>query len=715
MDNIQNESKRRFLINVGTISGSLVLGFKAPTLLASEKDEFPRELTHWILINEDNTTTVRIARSELGQGTFTGLVQLVCEELESDWDTTKPEYADVNMHIKRNRIFKSMTTGGSRGIRDSQQYIREAGAFARNLLLMSAAQKWKVNVNDCYAQKSHIIHKSGKSFKYSQLLSLAKKIKFKSDFIKLKNPDEWKIIGTSPQRFDIPDKVNGKQIFASDVILPKMVFASIMSAPVFGAKVKKIDDQIIKDDKNILKIINNETFVAIVSNNWWRANNALNKIKIEWTNTNNDNVSSKSISEFLTSGLETESSPIARRDGLPEFEFSKANEIIENTYSSGFLNHATMEPQNATVIYTKNRVDVWCGTQNGESTAVAASKISGVPLEKIYVHKHHAGGGFGRRVAHQDFTEQATKIAMSMPGIPVRLQWSREEDMKQGRYRPVSKIKMKAGFDKKNNLKVWSAKQSDQSIAITVFPKWVKNGIDLINTRCFRDNPYKVSHFLNEYSMRNTHVPPGFWRAVAHTNNPFARESFIDEIANKANKDLYEFRRDILSGTKDIHLLDAVADKIDWYRKTENFHKGIAVVDSYGSYTAAAVELSVKNKKIKVKKVVVAINPGYVVNPDAVKAQIESGVIWGLSAFMHEEITINNGKVNESNFNDYPILKLSETPEIIPLIVPSGGFWGGVGEPPIGAVIPALANAIFKSTGVRVTSMPIRKLGFSYI
>ena len=215
--------------------------------------------------------------------------------------------------------------------------------------------------------------------------------------------------------------------------------------------------------------------------------------------------------------------------------------------------------------------------------------------------------------------------------------------------------------------------------------------------------------------MRNTHVPPGFWRAVAHTNNPFARESFIDEIANKANKDSYEFRRDMLSGTKDIHLLDAVADKIDWYKKTENFHKGIAVVDSYGSYTAAAVELSVENKKIKIKKIVVAINPGYVVNPNAVKAQIESGVIWGLSAFMHEEITINNGKVNESNFNDYPILKLSETPEIIPLIVPSGGFWGGVGEPPIGAVIPALANAIFKSTGVRVTSMPIRKLGFSYI
>ena len=394
---------------------------------------------------------------------------------------------------------------------------------------------------------------------------------------------------------------------------------------------------------------------------------------------------------------------------------SKANEIIENTYSSGFLNHSTMEPQNATVLFTKNRVDLWCGTQNGESTAVAASKISGVPLEKIYVHKHHAGGGFGRRVAHQDFTEQATKIAMTIPGIPVRLQWSREEDMKQGRYRPVSKIKMKAGFDKKNNLKVWSAKQSDQSIAITVFPKWVRNGIDLINTRCFRDNPYKISHFLNEYSMRNTHVPPGFWRAVAHTNNPFARESFIDEIANKANKDPYEFRRGMLSGTKDIHLLDAVADKIDWYRKTENFHKGIAVVDSYGSYTAAAVELSVKNKKIEVKKVVVAINPGHVVNPDAVKAQIESGVIWGLSAFMHEEITINNGKVNESNFNDYPILKLSETPEIIPLLLPSGGFWGGVGEPPIGAVIPALANAIFKSTGIRVTSMPIRKLGFSYI
>jgi isoquinoline 1-oxidoreductase beta subunit len=420
--------------------------------------------------------------------------------------------------------------------------------------------------------------------------------------------------------------------------------------------------------------------------------------------------------QFLRTGIDANDVPVAREDGEVEAAFAGAAKVIEAEYHSGFLNHATMEPQNAVALYTDDRLDVWCGTQNGETTAAAASETSGMPLENVIVHKMHAGGGFGRRVAHQDYTKQAVKIAMAMPGTPVRLQWSREEDMRQGRYRPVSLVKLRGALDEDGNWTAWHVRQADQSIILTVRPSMVKDGIDPINTRCFRDNPYAVPAFLNEYAMRNPHVPPGFCRAVAHTNNPFYRECFIDELAHAAGKDPYQFRRPLLQGSKDLPLLDAVAEAIGWGKPAAaGIHRGIAVVDSYGSFTAAAVELSVENgKEIDVKRVVVAIDPGHVVHPDAVKAQMEGGVVWGLSFIMHEEITIEKGRVVQGNFTDYPVLKLAHTPQIETIIMPSGGFWGGVGEPPIGGVIPAIGNALFEATGERVRSMPLRKLGYSY-
>jgi isoquinoline 1-oxidoreductase beta subunit len=289
--------------------------------------------------------------------------------------------------------------------------------------------------------------------------------------------------------------------------------------------------------------------------------------------------------------------------------------------------------------------------------------------------------------------------------------------MRQGRYRPVALVKLRAGLDKDGNWTAWHVRQADQSIIITVRPAMIKDGVDPINTRCFQDNPYAVANFTNEYAMRNTHVPPGFWRAVAHTNNPFARECFIDELALAAGKDPYQFRRPLLQGKKDLGVLDAVAKAAGWDRPvSKGVHRGIAVVDSYGSFTAAVVELSVESGNvIDVKRVIVAIDCGHVVHPDAVKAQMEGGIVWGLSAVMHEEITVEKGRVVQSNFADYPVLRLAETPpKIETIIMPTGGFWGGVGEPPIGAVIPALCNALFAATGKRVRSMPLKNHGFSY-
>ncbi|UCH50234.1 MAG: xanthine dehydrogenase family protein molybdopterin-binding subunit [Betaproteobacteria bacterium] len=715
-NSLENTSRRDFLVKSAATSGALAIGFTLPGLAnGAPAPDYGSEVTHWVVIQPDDTVVIRIARSELGQGSFTGLAQLVAEELQCDWSKVQPVYADVNMHIKRNRIFKSMSTGGSRSIRDSQEYIRKAGAAARQMLVAAAARDWGVPAAECRAQDSVISHASGKRTTYGKVAAAASTMEIPTD-IALKSPGEWKIAGTSPARFDIPAKTNGSQIYASDVRLPGMLFASVTRSPVFGAKLNSYDESKAMAMRGVKQVVADEDWVAVVADNWWRANKALLAMPIEWDKSEHDYVSSESIMQFLRTGIDADDVPVAREDGDVGAAFANAAKVLEAEYHSGFLNHATMEPQNATALYTDDRLEVWCGTQNGETTAAAASETSGMPLENVIVHKMHAGGGFGRRVFHQDYTKQAVKIAMAMPGTPVRLQWSREEDMRQGRYRPISLVKLRGALDKDGNWTGWHVRQADQSIILTVRPSMIKDGIDPINTRCFRDNPYAVPAFLNEYALRNPHVPPGFCRAVAHTNNPFYRECFIDELAHAAGKDPYQFRRPFLQGTMDLPLLDAVAEAIGWGTPAAaGVHRGIAVVDSYGSFTAAAVELSVENgKEIDVKRVVIAIDPGHVVHPDAVKAQMEGGVIWGLSFIMNEEITIENGRVAQGNFTDYPVLKLAHTPQIETIIMPSGGFWGGVGEPPIGAVIPAIGNALFEATGERVRSMPLNKLGYSY-
>ena len=708
-------SRRDFLVKSAAASGGLMLGINfSGTVFAADGVVTP-EVTHWIVIQPDDTVVIRIARSELGQGSFTGLAQLVAEELECDWAKVRPEYADVNEHIRRNRIFGSMSTGGSRAIRESQEYLRKAGASAREMLVAAAAQSWGVPAAECKAAKSVITHSSGNSTTYGKMAAAASKLEVPKE-PKLKDPKDWKLIGTSPARFDIVDKTTGKQIYAADVRLPNMVHASIVQCPVFGGKLKSYDEAKVSGMRGVKAVVAGADWVAVVADNWWRANQALKALPVEWDVGENGNVSSESIMAFLRTGIDAADAPIARQDGTAQWALANSVRRIEAEYHAPYLNHATMEPQTATAIVTEDKVEVWVGTQNGEATIAAASEAAGIPLEKSIVHKMHAGGGFGRRGPHQEYTRQAVAIAQTMPGTPVRLQWSREEDMRQGRYRPVALVKLRAALDKDGNWTAWHVRQADQSIFITVRPGDIKNGIDPVGVRCFQDNPYAVPNFTNEYAMRNTHVPPGFWRAVAHTHNPFFRECFIDELVHAAGKDPVAFRRPLLQGKKDLGVLEAVVKAAAWDKPLpKGMHRGIAVVDSYGSFSAAVVEIAMTGGNVvEVKRVVVALDCGYVVHPDAVIAQMESGVIWGLSSAMHEEITISEGRVVESNFSDYRVLRLAETPKIECVLVPTGGFWGGVGEPPIGAVIPALGNAIFAATGKRVRSLPFKNHGFSY-
>ena len=709
---VQRTSRRTFLKQSAALTGAFALGIRGHSAMAAAGSA--PEVTHWVVIQPDDTVIIRIARSELGQGSFTGLAQLVAEELECDWSKVRPEYADVNEHMRRKKIWKDMSTGGSRGIRDSHEYVRKGGAAAREMLIAAAARQWNVPASECKAQNSVVTHASGKRATYGQLASLASSMPIPED-PKLKDPKDWKIAGTSPARFDIPAKVNGSQIYAVDVRLPGMLHASILQSPVFGGFVKRVDDSKAKSMPGVKQIVVSEEWVAVVASNWWQANQAVKALRVDWENGAKGEISSATIMNKLKQDIAAPSQPIARKDGDATQAFATAHKVLEAEYTTGYVNHATMEPQNATALYTPDGLEVWVGTQNGESSIAAASEASGLPLEKIQIHKMHAGGAFGRRGPHQDYTKQAVKIAMAMPGMPVKLMWSREEDMRQGRYRPVSLVKLRGALDRDGNWTAWEVRQADQSIAITVFPQFVKDGIDQINTRVFRDNPYAVPNFTNEYALNEFHVPPGFWRAVAHTNNPFYRECFIDELAHAAGKDPYAFRRPLLQGKKDLAVLDAAAKAIGWDKPAKKgIHRGIAVVDSYGSYTAAAVELSVKGSVIDIQRVAVAIDSGHVVHPDAVKAQIEGGVIWGLSALMFEDITIEKGAVKQSNFGDYPLARMTHAPEVISVIVPSGGFWGGVGEPPIGGVIPAAMNALFSATGKRIRSLPLKLHGFSY-
>jgi len=711
--------RRDFLVKSAALTGALTLGVRLPGFAqaATSTPQGP-EITHWIVIQPDDTVVIRIARSELGQGSFTGLAMLAAEELECDWSRVRAEYADVNEHVRRDRIFGSMVTAGSRAIRDSQEYVRKGGAAAREMLVAAAAQQWGVPATECSVAKGAITHApSNRSTTYGKVAAAASRLEVPKE-PRLKEPSQWKLIGTSPARFDIPDKTTGKQIYTADVRLPGLVHASIAQCPVFGGKVKAFDDSKIKSMRGVKKVVRGEDWVAVVADNWWRANQALKQISIEWDVGENGSVSSESIMRFLRTGIDAKEAPVARKDGDFDKAIAGAAKVIEAEYYAPYMTHATMEPQTATALVRDGKVEVWVGTQNGETSIAAAAEASGVALENVYVHKMHAGGGFGRRVAHQDYTKQAVLIAQSMPGTPVSLQWSREEDIQQGRYRPVALVKLRGGLDAQGNWIAWHVRQADQSILITVRPTDIKNGIDPVNVRVFQDNPYAVPNFTNEYAMRNTHVPPGFWRAVAHTNNPFFRECFIDELAHAAGRDPYQFRRPLLQQKqKDLGVLDAVAKAVGWGTRAPNgVHRGIAVVDSYGSYTAAAVEISVKDgSAIDVKRVVVALDCGYVVHPDAVKAQIEGGVLWGLGSAMHEEITLKDGRVMQSNFSDYPLLRLAEAPGKVECIaMPTGGFWGGVGEPPIGGVTPALCNAIFAATGKRVRSLPLKHHGFSY-
>ena len=530
--------------------------------------------------------------------------------------------------------------------------------------------------------------------------------------MKLKDPKEWTLIGTRQRRFDVPDKVTGKPIYAIDVRLPNMLYAAIVQCPVFKGRLKAVDETTLAGMKGVRRVVKQPDAVAVVADSWWRAKKAADALAVTWDAGGDDReVSSATIQPNLHGGLAASDARIGRNDGDCDRALAQAVKRIEADYEVPFLGHATMEPQNCTAHVTADGVEIWAPTQDGETALAIAADAAGVPPSKVVVHKMMLGCGFGRRGIFQDFIRQAVLIAKEVDQ-PVKLVWTREEDIRHDFYRPVAAARMTAGLDAGGMPIGWTIRTAGQSIIAAVSPRVMQFGVDRNFLQgLLEDMPYDVPNYRVDYAMRNTHVPVGVWRSVNHSQNAFFKESFVDEMAHAAGTDPYLFRRKLLAKQpRELAVLDAAARRAEWGSALPNgVFRGIALHGSQNSICAQVVEASVGDDgKVRVHRVVSAIDAGHVVNPLTVEMQTESAIVYGLTAALYGEITITQGRVEQSNFHDYPMLRLAEMPRVETVILASGGFWGGVGETPVPPLAPALCNAVFAATGKRIRSLPLK-------
>jgi isoquinoline 1-oxidoreductase beta subunit len=704
--------------------GGLVLAFHVPfgRGSAAAASNTATEINVWVAIKPDDTCVIRIARSEMGQGTLTGLAQLVAEELGCDWKKVTTEQITPAANLARQRAWGEMGTGGSRGIRISQDYVRRGGAAARLLLLQAAAQEWNVPVDELTVADGVITHAaSGRSTSYGKVAAAAAKLPAPDPkSIKLKDPKDWTIAGKPLARLDTGEKLDGSKVYAIDVQLPGMLCAAIKACPVFGGKLKSYDEAKIAGMPGVRRAVKvNDSTVAVVADTWWRAKKALEAMPIVWDEGPGASQSDTTIAEHLREGLAASATNGERRNGNALEAIASAAKKVEAVYGTPFLAHATMEVMNATVRLSTGKAEAWVATQNAEASLAALSESSGVPLNRCEVHRHDLGGGFGRRGGTQDYVHQAVAIAKEFPDTPIKLIWSREEDQAHDFYRPISQCRLSAGLDAAGNLIGLHVRVSGQSINATLNPTGIVGGRDMRQLQGFYEEPgdaqlgYSVPSLLIEYAMRNTHVPVGPWRGVNTNQNAVYMECFMDEVARAAGKDPLDFRRALMGNhPKHLGVLNAVAQKAGWGTPLPaGAHRGIAQFMGYGSYSAAVAEVSVSDRgELKIHRLLIALNCGHAVNPGQIAAQIEGSVAYGLSATLYGECRVKNGRMVDLNFDTYRIMRLSEMPKVETILVPTHDFWGGVGEPTISVVAPSVLNAIHAATGKPVRNLPLKNV-----
>jgi len=689
--------RRSFLVRAAAAGGGLALGFTLPYCPAALRAAAPAaqtraEINCWVVIAPDDTVTIRVTHAEMGQGALTSLAMLVAEELECDWAQVRTESVAPNENLRRHRVWGDMSTGASRSVAASQLRLRRAGAAARHMLVAAAAQRWNVPAGECAAKRGVVTHAaSGRTVTFGGVAADAAKIE-PPDKVELKEPGDWTLVGTPQRRLELHDKVTGAGIFAIDVRLPGMLYAAIAHCPVFRGTVKSVDDSAVAGMNGVHKVVRLPDAVAVVADTWWRAKRAVDALHIEWDDGGHGATSTATIAASVREGLFGGKANIARADGEPDAALAGAVRRIEAEYAVPFLAHATMEPQNCTVHVKPDAADA-----------------AGVSNDKVAVHPTMLGGGFGRRNVVQDYVRQAVLIAKEA-GAPVKMVWSREEDMAHDLYRPYGMARLVAGLDGDGMPSALTIRLAGPSFVASLVPGF---GLDIMDMSFVSglagEMHYALPNYRVDVALRATHVPLGAWRGINYTQNTFYKESFIDELAHAAGADPYQYRRHLLrNAPKDLAVLDAAAKKADWGAPLPpGRFRGIAVNYACDSYVAQVIEISVDGGRVRVHRVVSAIDCGHVVNPLSIEMQMQGAIVYALTAALYGEITIKDGAAEQSNFNDYRMLRMAEAPEVVSVIVPSGDFWGGVGEPPVPPVAPALCNAIFAATGKRIRTLPV--------
>ncbi|HEU5262569.1 MAG TPA: xanthine dehydrogenase family protein molybdopterin-binding subunit [Gemmatimonadales bacterium] len=712
-------TRREFLQTASVVGAGLVIGFHLPPgtrfRTAAGPPTPPTPLAPfapnaWLRIGADESVLVVVDRSEMGQGVATSLPMLVAEELEADWSKVRIEFAPAD-NAYTNPMFGMQGTGGSTSVRAAWTPLRKAGAAARELLVSAAAETWGVDKSECRAERGAVVHTTSRRrpLSYGKLVARAATLPVPQD-PPLKDPKDWKILGTRARRLDTPPKVDGSAQFGIDVKAPGLLVAVIARSPVFGGKVASFDATKSKAVPGVRHVVQVSSGVAVVADGYWPAKKGQDALEITWDDGANASVSSASIAQLLAQRAE-QPGAVARHDGDPDAGLSGAASKLDAVYEAPFLAHATMEPMNCTAHVRADGVEIWAPTQFQTGAQGVGAQIGGVPPEKVKVHTTYLGGGFGRRF-ELDFIQEALETSKAT-AAPVKVIWSREDDIRHAQYRPACHHRLRAGLDTGGRPVAWTHRLVAPSIMARVFPQTIKNGLDEEAVEGGVGMPYAIPNVHVDYVLTDTGIPVGFWRSVNNSFNAFAVESFIDELAHAAKQDPYEYRRDLLGkAPRHLGVLNLAAGKAGWgTAPPAGRSRGIAVYKSFESYVAQVAEVSVESDgRVRVQRVVCAVDCGPVVNPDIVEAQMQSGIVYGLTAALYGEIAIEGGRVKQSNFHDYPMLRLAEMPKVEVYIVPSTDAQGGVGEPGTPPIAPAVCNAIFAATAKRIRRLPIGKV-----
>jgi isoquinoline 1-oxidoreductase beta subunit len=710
--NAQGVNRRSFLKATATGAAGLLIGFyfhiEAESLAAATEvhADGPIVFNAWIHVGTDDTVTILIDKSEMGQSILTGLAMIAADELDCDWKKVRTEFAPADK-VYINPRFGVQGTGGSSGTPTSWNPLRKASATARAMLLQAAAQKWGVDVSQCRAENSTILHEPTKRrATYGSLAEAAAKLTPPQD-VPLKTPEQYKLIGKPTPRLDTPAKVNGSAQYGMDMRMPGMLYAVIARCPVFGGKVASFNATKAKAVPGVKDAIQISNGVAVIADNTWAAMQGRRALEIQWDEGPNAKLTSADISKALEEGA-AQPGHAARKEGDVEAGLAAAATKFVVDYEVPFLAHATMEPMNCTAHVRADRCDVWSGTQAQTSSQATAAKITGLDTGAVFIHTTFLGGGFGRRF-ESDFIGEAVEASKAM-NAPVKVTWSREDDMQHDYYRMVSHARCTAGLDAEGWPVVWASHVSSPALMARFGP--LKDNFDHRSVESLDDVPYTIPNILVDFRLVDTPIPIGFWRSVGASQSGFFLESFADEMATAAKKDPYEFRRHLLGKSpRHLAVLETAAQNAGWGKPLPTGRaRGIAVVTSYSGFVALVIEVSVnrQDRTLKVHRVVCALDCGRIVNPSSIEAQARSCIVYGLTAAMHSAITIDRGRVQQNNFNDYQMMRFDEMPDVEVRIVPSDGPPTGAGEFVVPPVAPALCNAIFAATGKRVRRLPVR-------